>query len=497
MKKLWKRLFDYLHGAQDSNLFSLEGAVPLSKAIPFGFQHVLSMFVANVAPLLIIFSMIGSSATPEIIENGIRSAIFIAALGTTIQLFPIWRIGSRLPIVVGLSFTFVGVLGLVGSTYGIGTMFISIIIGGLFIGILGIFAKYWSHLIRPIVSACVVLGIGLSLLIVGVQEFFQYGTETLSVTSTGTTYYDFVKAWPYLIVSMSALLTCILFYIFVPGVWKNINILAGLVVGYLVALCFPGMIDFSGIHFNTLTDFINVPRPIFTLLSFSWGDFNVGAIVTVCLIYLVASTEGIGDISSLVAAGLGRNPTDKEIAGGLACDGFTSALSGCFGALPLTTFTQNVGIVGQTKIVNRFTIFQGVLFLFLASFFPIISRALMTIPAAALGGCMIMLFSSIVVIGMQMLSKCGWNQKNLIIASLSLGLGYGITLIPAFTAGKYGIEFVDYLFLIIQNPVANMFVISLILSYVLPDSMNGPKGKEPVEVASEKAENSSQNKAKA
>jgi len=497
MKKLWKRLSDYIHGAQDDNLFRLDGAVPLTKAIPFGFQHVLSMFVANVAPLLIIFSMIGSSATPEIIENGIRSAIFIAALGTTIQLFPIWRIGSRLPIVVGLSFTFVGVLGLVGSTYGIGTMFVSIIIGGLFIGVLGLFAKYWSRFIRPIVSACVVLGIGLSLLIVGVQEFFQYGSDTLSITSGGTTYYDFVKAWPYLVVSMSALVSCLVFYIFVPGVWKNINILVGLVVGYLVALCFPGMIDFSGIHFNTLTDFINVPRPIFTLMSFSWGDFNVGAIVTVCLIYLVASTEGIGDISSLVNTGLDRNPTDKEIAGGLACDGFTSALSGCFGALPLTTFTQNVGIVGQTKIVNRFTIFQGVIFLFVASFLPIVSRFLMTIPTAALGGCMVMLFSSIVVIGMQMLSKCGWNQKNITIASLSLGIGYGVTLIPAFTAGDYGIEFVDYLFLIIQNPVANMFVISLILCYVLPESMNGPKGKEPAPVDQEMGGSASKNEAKA
>jgi xanthine/uracil permease len=272
-----------------------------------------------------------------------------------------------------------------------------------------------------------------------------------------------------------------------PGVWKNINILAGLIVAYLVALCFQGssyaMIDFSGMigeNASHVTDWINVPRPIFTLMSFSWGDFNIGAILSVCLIYLVATTEGIGDLSSLANAGLGRDPTDQEISGGLSCDGFTSAIAGCFGALPLTTFTQNVGIVGQTKVVNRFTILQGTLLLFAASLFPMVSRFLMTIPEAVLGGCMVNLFASIVVIGMQMVAKSGMNQKNITITSLALGLGYGITLVPAFTANTYtgSLEWLNYLMLIIQNPVANMFVISLILSYVLPERMNGPKNPE-------------------
>ena len=497
MGKIISKFKEFFAAKSDDNLYRLDGAVSLSKAIPFGIQHVLSMFVANIAPLLIVFAMAGAS--PEVTQNGIRSAIFIAGLGTIIQLYPIGgKVGAKLPIVVGLSFTFVGVLGLVGASYGLSTMFLSIIVGGILIGVLGLFAKYWRKFIKPVASACVVLGIGLSLLAVGVKEFFGYEDLTAAWPGPGTFVYSFWDSWPYLVVAGSALLSSILFQIFVPGVWKNINILVGLVVGYLVALCFPGMINFSGIHFNSFTDFIDVPRPIFTLLPFSWGDFNFGAIAVTFLIYLVASTEGIGDLSSLASAGLGRDPEDSEIAGGLAADGFNSALAGCFGALPLTTFSQNVGIVGQTKVVNRFTIFQGALLLIIVSFFPFLASFLMTIPNAVLGGCMVALFASIVVIGMQMLSQCGWTKKNILIASLTIGIGFGITIVP-----ETGIisqdptlpEGVRFLSLIFSNPVANMFLLSLLLSYVIPERINGPKGPvegvvdEPPEATDEEKEN--------
>ncbi len=480
MKKREKK---FMANARTENIFSLDGTVPLSKAIPFGIQHVLSMFVANIAPLLIVFSALSGQEgySTEFVSNGIRSAIFFAAVGTTIQLFPIWKVGSKMPIVVGLSFTFVGVLSTVGIQYGISTMFVSIIIGGLVIGILGLFAKYWRKFIKPIVAAVVVLGIGLSLLEVGAQEFINYDSSTL--TADGL--YDFANQWPHLVIAFSALISSLLFQMFVPGIWKNINVLVGLVVGYIVALCF-GVVDFSGIQFNTLTDFIDVPRPIFTIIEFSWSSFNIGAIIVVIIIYLVASTEGIGDLSSLANAGLGRDPTDEEISGGLACDGFVSALAGCFGALPLTTFSQNVGIVSQTKVVNRFTIFMGVILLYVASFFPVVSSVLMTIPDSVLGGCMISLFASIVVVGMQMLSKCGFSKKNITIVSLSIGLGYGITLIPEFTSTSASYpEFVNYIMLIIDNPVANMFILSLILSYVLPEKMNNEPKPQEVKVEEE------------
>lgn len=480
MSKLKDKIKNFFSNSKEDNIYLLDGAVPLHKAIPFGIQHVLSMFVANIVPLLLVFASVGTDkgATSEVISNGIRSAIFIAAIGTTIQLFPIWKIGSKLPIVVGLSFTFLGVLSLVGTTYGLSTMFISIIVGGLFIGIVGLFAKYWKRFIKPIVSATVILAIGLSLLTVGIKSFISYDVTGIVENES----YNFSNAWPYLIVAFITLITCIVWQIFVKGIWKNISILIGLVVGYITALCFiplNNMVDFSSFTFSSVTDFIDIPKPIFFLLEFKWSDFNIGAIVVVCLIYLVASTEGIGDITSLCEAGLNREPTDKEIAGGLSCDGFTSCLAGIFGALPLTTFSQNVGIVAQTKVINRFTIFMGVIILFLASFFPPIARFLMTIPDCVLGGCTLTLFASIVIVGMQMISKLGFNKKNIMILSLSLGLGYAITLIPEFyNTNIDSTSFLSYLMIIIQNPVANMFIISLILSYVIPESINKDDDKK-------------------
>ncbi len=451
------------------NIYRLDGAVPLAKAIPFGLQHVLSMFVANIAPILICFAMVG--AEQSVLNNAIRSAIFMAAIGTTIQLFPIWRVGSRLPIVVGVSFTFLGVLGLVGQHYGLGTMFLSIIIGGLVIGILGLFANKWRRIIKPIVSAIVVLSIGLSLIRVGIDDFLSTGTAGVIVDGV----YQLQTAWPYLIVAFITLITGILWQLLVKGMWRNISILVGLIVGYLVSLCFipyNNMVDFSVFHFESVTDIIDVPRPFFTMLTLSWSDFRIGPILIVLLIYFVATTEGIGDLSSLTEAGLERAPTDKELSGGITADGFISSIAGFFGTMPLTTFSQNVGIVGQTKVVNRFVIFQGAILLFLASFFPIIPTFLMTIPKAVLGGTMLMLFASIVIIGMQMISKLGFGKKNILILSLAIGLGYGITLVPSFAAIKFDMEFLDNLWIIMQNPVANMFTISFILSYAIPDRID-------------------------
>lgn len=479
MRNPFRAFKEFYRDRDVSNVFRLDGAVPIAKAIPFGVQHVLSMFVANIAPILICFAMIGADA--RVSGNAIRSAIFMAAIGTTIQLFPIWRIGSRLPIVIGVSFTFLGVLGLVGQTYGLGTMFLSIIIGGVIIAILGLFADKWRKFIKPIVSAIVVLGIGLSLISVGIKDFLSLDAPNV-VSASGV--YQFDYAWPFLIVSFITLITGILWQIFVKGVWRNVSILVGLVVGYLVALCFSSlrpMVDFSALRVDSFTDIIDVPRPFFTLINVSWQDFRIGAILTVLLIYVVATTEGIGDISSLTAAGLNREPTGREISGAIAADGINSALAGFFGTMPLTTFSQNVGIVGQTKVVNRFVIFQGALLLFIASFFPIVSNFLLTIPQAVLGGTMLMLFASIVVIGMQMVSKIGFTRKNIMVLCLAIGLGYGLTLVPSFTAGTFDVDFVNYLMLILQNPVANMFLLALIFSYVIPDRINEddtPKPKE-------------------
>ena len=152
-----------------SNIYQLEGRVPVSRAIPFGLQHILAMFVANISPIIIVAGASGVSGKQ--LAMLIQSAMLIAGIGTLIQLFPLWRIGSGLPIVMGISFTFVSIMCYIGTNYGYGTIMGAVLIGGLIEGCLGLFAKYWIKIISPIVSASVVTAIGFSLLSVGSTSF--------------------------------------------------------------------------------------------------------------------------------------------------------------------------------------------------------------------------------------------------------------------------------------------------------------------------------------
>lgn len=157
------------HTTDIKNIYNLDGKVPVAKAVPFGLQHILAMFVANIAPILIVAGACGLSEkdTAMLIQN----AMIIAGIGTLVQLFPLWKVGSGLPIVMGISFTFVSVCCYIGATYGYGAIMGAVLIGGFVEGLLGLFGKYWLKLIQPIVAASVVTAIGFSLLSVGASSF--------------------------------------------------------------------------------------------------------------------------------------------------------------------------------------------------------------------------------------------------------------------------------------------------------------------------------------
>lgn len=390
-----------------SNIYQLEGRVPVSRAIPFGLQHILAMFVANISPIIIVAGASGVSGKQ--LAMLIQSAMLIAGIGTLIQLFPLWRIGSGLPIVMGISFTFVSIMCYIGTNYGYGTIMGAVLIGGLIEGCLGLFAKYWIKIISPIVSASVVTAIGFSLLSVGSTSFGG---------GSGSENFGSVENW---ILGTITLLCCILFNIFAKSYWKQLSVLFGLIVGYLVAIPM-GLVDFSSL---AGTSVIALPH----LMPFKM-EFHLNAIISVALIFLVSATETIGDTQALANSGLNRSATTKEISGSLACDGFISSLSSLFGCMPITSFSQNVGLVAMTKVVNRFTIATGALIMILAGIFPIFGAVLATLPDAVLGGCTIMMFGTIVVSGLQMIGKCGYSQRNITIVALSLSIGIGFTQVP-------------------------------------------------------------------
>ena len=424
-----------------SSVYELDGRVPLAKAVPFGLQHVLAMFVANITPIMILAGVVGldKSISAALIQN----CMIIAGIGTLVQLYPIWRIGSRLPIVMGISFTFLSLAIGIATTKGMGTLMGAVIVGGVVEGCLGLFPNKWTKLIPHIVAATVVTAIGFSLLPIGANSF-----------AGGQGAADF-GSWQNWVVGTVTLLTCLIAQMINHQMVRSLSVLIGLIVGYLLALCM-GMVDFSG-----LSDVSIVSLP--TLLPFT-PEFHLDTILAIVCVYLVSATETIGDTSAICSGALGRNVHEKEMGASVACDGFVSVVAGLFGCTPITSFSQNVGLTAISKVVNRFAIATGACILILGGLFPLVGSLLATIPQAVLGGCTIMMFGSILFAGFQMMARCGFSQRNMIIVSLSLSVGLGFTSVTQL----FSIfpQIVQTVFA--ENCVAVVFLLAVILNLVLP-----------------------------
>ncbi len=427
--------------SNNSNLYQLDGRVPVIQAIPFGLQHVLAMFVSNIAPIIILANIVGTD--PALSAILIQNCMVIAGIGTLVQLYPIWRIGSRLPIVMGISFTFLSLSIFIATTQGMGTLMGAVVIGGIMEGLLGLFARYWIKIISPIVAATVVTAIGFSLLPIGANSF---------AGGQGAADFGAVHNW---IVGTVTLLTCLGFQVFARGILRSLSVLVGLVVGYILAV-FMGMVDFSGLEKVGL---IALPQ----FLPFEL-EFNLGAILSIMAIFMVSATETIGDTSALCSGALHRAPTDKELGASISCDGFVSSIAGLFGCTPITSFSQNVGLANISGVVNRFAIATGACIMILGGIFPVVGTLLTTIPQAVLGGCTIIMFGSIMYAGFGMMAKCGFSDRNMIIVALSLSVGIGFTQ----ATGLFSIfpQIVQTIFA--ENCVAVVFILAVVLNLLLP-----------------------------
>ena len=431
-----------------NNIYQLDGRVPLGKAIPFGLQHILAMFVSNLAPI----TLIAASAQPALSQAEVaillQNAMFVAGIATLIQLYPVWKVGSKVPVVMGVSFTFVAVLSSIAANYGYPSLVGAVIVGGLMEGTLGLLAKYWRKIITPIVAASVVTAIGFSLFTVGTRSFGGGYAE------------DFGSAQN-LLLGVVTLAACLLWNTLAKGYLKQLSVLAGLVVGYIVAI-FMDKVDLGTLMSGGL---IALPR----FLPYM-PQFHPGTVASACIIFLVSAAETIGDTSALVSGGLGREITSEEISGSLACDGYASIIAALFGCPPVTSFSQNVGLVAMTKVVNRFTIMTGAACMLLAGLLPPVGNFFASLPESVLGGCTIMMFGSIVISGMQMIANCGFSQRNVTIASLSLAIGIGFTATSEADIWHIFPETIQSVFA--SNVVAVVFVVSIILSLVLPKDMD-------------------------
>ena len=413
------------------NVFKLDGKVPLRQAIPLGLQHVMAMFVGNLTPLLIITGTCGLAAGEfaDLQLHLLQNAMLVAGIVTLVQLFAIGPIGGNVPIIMGTSSGFIGVFNSVAATMGggvlaYGAIMGASIIGGLFEGVLGFFLKPLRKFFPAVVTGTVVLSIGLSLISVGINSF-----------GGGNTAKDF-GSMENLLLAVFVLGMILFFKHGTRGFTSSSAILLGILCGYLAALLMGFVLPTTGVAADgvefTKSWVLNWDK----VANAAWFAiptimpvklvFDLRAILPVMIMFIVTAVETVGDISGVMEGGLGREATDKELSGGVICDGVGSSFAALFGVLPNTSFSQNVGLVAMTKIVNRFTLATGAIFLILCGLCPKLGALVSIMPQAVLGGAAVMMFSSIVISGIQLITKEPLTGRNLSIVAVALGVGYGM-----------------------------------------------------------------------
>ena len=444
--------------------------LPLKKAIPLGMQHVLAMFVGNLTPILLITGACGLGAGTEFADLQIallQNAMLIAGVVTLIQLFSIGPVGGKVPIIMGTSSGFIGVCNSVSAVMGGGILAYGAImgaslIGGLFEGVLGFMLKPLRRFFPPVVTGAVVLSIGLSLISVGVNSF-----------GGGSSAKDF-GSLENLLLGAIVLIVIVALKHGTKGMTSASSILIGIIVGYIVAAVM-GMVlpttgvDAEGVEY-TKAWVLNWQK----VADASWFAipaimpvklvFDVRAIVPIMIMFVVTAVETVGDISGVMVGGMDRGATDTELAGGVICDGLGSSLASLFGVLPNTSFSQNVGLVTMTKIVNRFALTTGAIFLILCGLFPKLAALISIMPQSVLGGAAVMMFSSIVVSGIQLITKEPMTPRSITIVSVALGLGYGLGANGGVLSGLP--QFVQLIFG--GSGIVPAAIVAIVLNIVLP-----------------------------
>jgi NCS2 family nucleobase:cation symporter-2 len=390
----------------------------LSIAIPLGIQHILAMFVSNVTPAIIIAEAAGFGYGTDNLGDLIymlQMSMLFAGVATLLQCLGFGPIGARLPIVQGTSFAFIPIMVplVVGQGQeALAAVMTGGIVGGVFHALLSLFIGRIKFAFPPMVTGLVVAMIGLSLIKVGIQ--YAAGGVPLKGTEAFGAFDSWVLAIVVIVVTF-----CLNFY--AKGWLSQAAILLGLSAGYLVAL-FIGKVNFDAI---ASAGWLSVPKPFYFGVSFS-----VAAISSFCLMSIVSAIETLGDVSAITRSGAGREMTDKELSGSITADGLGTAVASLFGALPNSSFSQNVGLIAITGIMSRFIVAMGAVFLVLCGLIPKIGALITTIPIEVLGGGVIIMFGMVTSAAMSILSEVVWNQRNMLIFALSLSIGFGLQLEP-------------------------------------------------------------------
>jgi NCS2 family nucleobase:cation symporter-2 len=398
----------FMSSNQKSLLFQYDGKPSLKEIIPLGLQHVVAMIVGCVTPALIIAGVADLTPVDKILL--VQASLFFAGIATLIQIFPIGkRIGSRLPVIMGVSFAYVPTLVAIAGEFNMATIFGAQLIGGLVAILFGLFLKKLLVFFPPLVTGTVIFSIGLSLYAVAIKYI---------AGGVGSPTFGSPKNWAVALLTLSVVLFV---NYFTKGSLKLASILIGIIVGYIVSI-FLGMVSFDAVATAGL---LQVPKPLHFGIQ-----FNATAIVSMVIMYIVNSVQAIGDLSATTGGGMDRVPTDEELAGGVIGNGFASIVGALFGCMPTATYSQNVGIVTVNKVINKWVFAFASFVVILAGIIPKFASLLTTIPQCVLGGATISVFATITMTGVKMIASNNLTMRNSAVVGIAVALGVGIVQVP-------------------------------------------------------------------
>ncbi len=394
---------------------------PLGQAVPLGIQHVLAMFVSNVTPAIIVAGAAGFGfGSPDMGQMiyMIQMSMFFAGVATLIQTVGIGPVGAKLPIVQGTSFAFLPIMIPLVAGKGVDAMAVlmgGVVAGGIFHFFLGTVIGRIRHWLPPLVTGLVVLMIGLSLVAVGIK-YAAGGAAKFQMEAPD---FGSLKNWSMALVVIAVTLGL---KFFTRGLLSVAAVLIGLIVGYLYAFVL-GEVSFGNVA--KAAPFV-LPNPLHFGI-----EFTAAAVIGFMLMGIISAIETVGDVSGITKGGAGREAKESEISGATYADGLGTAAAGLFGALPNTSFSQNVGLIAMTGVMSRHVVTIGALFLILCGMLPKVGAVISTVPIEVLGGGVIIMFGMVASAGISMLAEVEWNRRNMVIFAVSLSVGLGLQLVPS------------------------------------------------------------------
>lgn len=429
---------------------------PWGAAIPLGIQHVLAMFVSNVTPAIIVAGAAGfgfgsnSPDFPSLIYM-LQMSMLFAGVATLLQTIGLGPVGARLPVVQGTSFAFIPIMiPLVAGkgVDGMAALMGGVLVGGLFHAALAPFVGRIRFALPPLVTGLIVVMIGLALIRVGIT----YAAGGVPALQSGAAEFGSALNWS---LALVVIVVTLALKFFTRGMLSLAAVLLGLVAGYVVAIPL-GLVDFGNIA--RAAPFA-LPNP----LHFGF-EFSAAAVIGFLFMAVVSAIETVGDVSGITKGGAGREATDAEIRGATFADGLGSAVAGVFGALPNTSFSQNVGLVAFTGVMSRHVVTCGAVFLIVCGLIPKIGAAISTVPIEVLGGGVILMFGMVASAGVSLLAAVDWNRRNMLIFALALSVGLGLQLVP---------ESVQYLpdtaRILLTSGLLPAALIAIVLNLALPE----------------------------